>query len=425
MQTEILIALIGKMVDERLALSPTKRGPRGIPGRDGADGKDFIFAEHEGAIRDWAKEFALAFEDLSDDQIENLRGPRGSDGRDGVDGRSFVFEENRDAIESCIRESIVGIKDSLKLRFSDLTDDEIGQIRGPRGRDGHPGRDFNFEENRDAIESSIHSGVERIKPELKLRYDDLSEQERSELRGPRGRDGHPGRDFDFEEHREFFESLKMRFEDLTDAERESLKLRFNQLTDVERDSLKLRFEDLSSEDKLALRGPRGLRGQRGSHGRDGKDGLSIRGLPGLHGLRGIPGQHGIDGRDGLNGRDAPYITDIQIEEYGKNEFRFVFEFSDGTEIRSKRLTLPAPVYVTQSGGAGGGGSRKVDQDIIVDEPSAILTYVGYAPIGSDTSAAVWKVKRLQVIGSETIIEYADSNPFFDNVWDDRASFSYG
>lgn len=424
MQSEVLIALIGKMVDERLAQFPSpKRGLRGFSGRDGVDGKDFNFAEHEGTIREWAKEFALKFEDLSHDQIEALRGPRGRDGRNGSDGRSFVFEENRDAIESAIQSALDELKPELKLKFEDLTDDERA---GLRGRDGRPGRDFVFEEHReyfDSLKLKFEDLTDEEKEALKLKFEDLTEDERAAIRGPRGRDGRAGRDFVFDEHREYFESLKLKFDDLTDEEKQTLKLKFADLSDEERASLKLRFEDLSEDERILLRGPRGLRGQRGSHGRDGKDGISIRGLPGPQGLKGLPGLNGVDGRDGLDGLDAPYITDIRLIESG-DKISFVFEFSDGSEIETQGVTLPTPVQ-NFSYSSGGGGRVKVDYETIVDEASASIIYVGYALPGNVTSSAVWKIKRIQVVGTETIIGYADSNAFFDNVWDDRASLSYG
>lgn len=376
MDTEILIALIGRMIDERLTGLPHNsghRGPRGFPGRDGRDGKDFSFTEHEGTIREWAKEFALSFEDLSNDQIESLRGPRGRDGTRGLDGHSFVYGEHKNEIESIIRAELLLLRESMRLRYADLSDEERAELRGPRGRDGRDGRDFNFDE-----------------------------------------------------HRDFFEGLKLKFSDLTDAEKDSLKLQFSQLTEEEKASLKLRFEDLTADDRILLRGPRGLRGQRGSHGRDGKDGLSIRGLPGPQGLRGIDGRSGIDGRDGLNGADSPYVVDIQIEEYG-DQIYFVFYLSDGNSIQTSRVDLPKPVIVQQfSGGSSSGGGRKMDLETIVDEANSTTTYVGYAKLGyANTTQANWKIKRITISGSETIIQYADSNAEFDNVWDNRASLVYG
>lgn len=378
MRQEVLIALLSKRVEEILDSLPQShalRGPRGRPGRDGIDGKngrDFVFEEHEETIRSWAKEFSLKFEDLTSEQIESLRGPRG---RDGQDGRSFVFEEHEETIRSWAKE--------FALKFEDLTSEQIKSLRGPRGRDGKDGKDFSYEESKELIESSIRSIVNGIKDSLKLNFSDLTEEEISQLRGPRGRDGRDGRDFVFEDHIEFFKSLKPKFSDFTDEERASLVLKFNQLTEEEKSELKLKFSDLTDEEKISLRGPRGARGQKGTQGREGKSAFEIavengfsgtedewlKSLKGKQGVRGLPGPqgiagisvHGKDGRDGRDGRDAPYVTDIYVDPIRADEVVFVFEFSDDTVIRSNPVKLPrSNVYlgggsVIGVGGGGGGG----------------------------------------------------------------------
>lgn len=50
-------------------------------------------------------------------------------------------------------------------------------------------------------------------------------------------------------------------------------------------------------------------------------------------------------------------------------------------------------------------------------------YVGKAPIGSATSAAVWQVKKIDT-ASPIVIKWADGNDSFDNVMDNAASLSY-
>ena len=42
---------------------------------------------------------------------------------------------------------------------------------------------------------------------------------------------------------------------------------------------------------------------------------------------------------------------------------------------------------------------------------------------SPTSNPVWRIKRIST-SSGVIVEWADGNVNFDNVWDDRASLSY-
>ena len=60
----------------------------------------------------------------------------------------------------------------------------------------------------------------------------------------------------------------------------------------------------------------------------------------------------------------------------------------------------------------------------IDEASATVSYVGKAATGSVTASAVWQVQKLDTT-SGLIITWADSNASFDNVWDNRASLTYG
>lgn len=365
------------------------RGPRGRDGVKGRDGKDFNFSEHEEAFKSWAKEFALKFEDFTAEQVNSITGPAGRDGRDG---KSFNFSEHEETFKSWARE--------FALKFEDLTVDQIDRLRGPRGRDGRDGRDgkdFNFSEHSEEIRGWVQ--------EFSLKFADLTADEIEKLRGPRGRDGKDGKGFIFEEHAEFFQSLRPKFSDFTEEERNQLVLRFSHLTEEEKSQLKLRFEDLSDEDRLKLRGARGTRGQRGAPGRDGengKDGLSIQGVPGLPGIMGRPGRDGLngldgsDGRDGEDGKDAPYITDIKIDQYKHNEFEFIFEFSDGTSVRSEKVKLPTPNVYSSAGGGGvssnsGGGGGDVSvlyEGVEVLSAASSLDFVGEGVLVEDAGGGV-------------------------------------
>jgi len=79
MEHEILIALLAKKIEQRLAALPDNsplRGPRGQRGVAGRDGKDFDFKEVEPIVKEWIKEFSLKFEDLTPENIESLKGPK-------------------------------------------------------------------------------------------------------------------------------------------------------------------------------------------------------------------------------------------------------------------------------------------------------------------------------------------------------------
>lgn len=60
----------------------------------------------------------------------------------------------------------------------------------------------------------------------------------------------------------------------------------------------------------------------------------------------------------------------------------------------------------------------------VDEASATVTYIGKAAIGSSSGQSLWQISKIDTT-SGTVITWADSNDSFDNVWDDRASLTYG
>lgn len=344
MDNEVLLAIIFKKVEERLkAFHTPSRGPRGQRGARGVDGKDFEFTDHSEAIQEWIKQAAIKFEDFTAEDIEKIRGPRGRDGRDGVD---FDFSLHEETIKSWAEE--------FSLKFTDLSYEQIESLRGPRGRDGRDGKDFSLEDSKELIIQSVHELISNIQDSLKLKFTDLTTTEIEEIRGPRGREGKDGKDFNFEDHRDFFLSLKPKFSDFTAEEIAQISLRFSQLTPAEKEELKLRFEDLTDEDRQRLKGSRGARGQRGLPGRDGREGIDgargVRGLPGATGIRGLQGPPGHDGEDG---DDAPYITAIDIDQYRQDEFVFVFEFSDGSSIRSEPVKLPKNSTTFYAGGGGG------------------------------------------------------------------------
>jgi hypothetical protein len=51
-----------------------------------------------------------------------------------------------------------------------------------------------------------------------------------------------------------------------------------------------------------------------------------------------------------------------------------------------------------------------------------VTYLGEASIGSATSSAVWRIKKIVETGDDVSITYAGGK--FNQVWDNRASLTY-
>lgn len=62
--------------------------------------------------------------------------------------------------------------------------------------------------------------------------------------------------------------------------------------------------------------------------------------------------------------------------------------------------------------------------VLVDDNTATITYVGEAPSGSSESSSVWRIKRLETVGTVLKITWADGNQFFDNNWSVRTGLSY-
>lgn len=60
-----------------------------------------------------------------------------------------------------------------------------------------------------------------------------------------------------------------------------------------------------------------------------------------------------------------------------------------------------------------------------DQVSDTTAYLGEAAVGSATSASAWRISKFTFSAEgDVIIEYADGNANFDNVWDNRTSLSY-
>ena len=60
-----------------------------------------------------------------------------------------------------------------------------------------------------------------------------------------------------------------------------------------------------------------------------------------------------------------------------------------------------------------------------DQIDPTLGYIGEANPGTATSAASWRVRKLDFgVDGDVTVTWADGNSNFDNIWDNRASLSY-
>jgi uncharacterized protein YlzI (FlbEa/FlbD family) len=417
-EKKYLVILIDALIKEAInkaEFTDTLRGPRGFKGKDG---EGFDLEVHGEALKQYILQNIPKFE-LSEEQRKELTGPKGETGEPGLpgksgkDGKDFSFDESQKEIESILVTHITNIQDTLKLRFSDLTDEEKESLRGLRGADG---KAFILSENIEEISSLILSHIKEIKEDLKLKFTDLSEDEIATLRGPRGQRGKQGKDFVFDEHKDRVIDI---IADYIGSIQSELKLKFADLTPEDKDSLKLKFDDLTDDDKRSLKGARGQRGkqgiqgEKGDKGNDGQRGsvwseskkspevyewnshgdihlntdsqdlfmfsstdgwkkiANIRGARGVPGVPGVQGERGFSGLSGRNGKDAPVIVDVETIQRDST-VRLKFIFSDGSEVISDSFEIPDAKVIKNifmsgfGGGDGGGGDGKSAYEIAVD-----------------------------------------------------------
>lgn len=62
--------------------------------------------------------------------------------------------------------------------------------------------------------------------------------------------------------------------------------------------------------------------------------------------------------------------------------------------------------------------------LIVDEASPTVTYVGEAAIGTPETAPNWRIKKLEQVGSQLKIKFAEGSSNWNAVWNDRSSLTY-
>ena len=79
---------------------------------------------------------------------------------------------------------------------------------------------------------------------------------------------------------------------------------------------------------------------------------------------------------------------------------------------------------------GGQGQTDIDEEryttAIAYDASNNPIYVGEALEGTAKSAASWRIKKLtwDANGNCTDLQWADGNDNFDNIWDNRTTYSY-
>ena len=68
----------------------------------------------------------------------------------------------------------------------------------------------------------------------------------------------------------------------------------------------------------------------------------------------------------------------------------------------------------------------LQESIRVDfSSSTAYVYKGFATVGSSDGAAMWKICKISLLDADAgSTRWADGNLLYDNVWDNRASYTY-
>lgn len=65
-----------------------------------------------------------------------------------------------------------------------------------------------------------------------------------------------------------------------------------------------------------------------------------------------------------------------------------------------------------------------EKNLVVDEVSSSLIYIGEAAISVSELEPFWKIKRIKTIDNIVRITWADGNENYDNVWASRTGYLY-
>lgn len=202
-------------------------------------------------------------------------------------------------------------------------------------------------------------------------------------------------------------------------------------------------------------GPQGIAGPKGERGERGE-----RGLTGPQGVQGIQGEKGEPGTPAPDYRN-------EFEEALKNFNQRLTE--NATRVDNSIQKQIDRINQSLST-IGGGGSYKlvdnadvdkaalkgvVDDAILIYDPTkkkfiadsfvnvldrlkaelevqynklidqeGTFYYIGEALPGTNTDQPKWRIKRIEEVGNDYNILWADGTAEFDKIWDDRVTFTY-
>lgn len=125
------------------------------------------------------------------------------------------------------------------------------------------------------------------------------------------------------------------------------------------------------------------------------------------------------------GLDVNILNGISIGDLDASKDNVAIRDSDGDELAiNPDGSINTNTTVDLDAATGDNVAIGNTWKKLIDQPTATVTYIGLANPGTLAGAATWQIKRINVVGSLTAIEFADGNLNFDNVWNNRAILSY-
>lgn len=95
-----------------------------------------------------------------------------------------------------------------------------------------------------------------------------------------------------------------------------------------------------------------------------------------------------------------------VRPIGTNTNPIKFD-TEGTDANGREIVLARPEVPTR-----------------IDEVSDSLFYLGWAELDTLESETLWKIRRIQQVGTVWEQKYVNGNEFYRYVWNDRASYAY-
>lgn len=88
--------------------------------------------------------------------------------------------------------------------------------------------------------------------------------------------------------------------------------------------------------------------------------------------------------------------------------------------------MPANIFEVTQGGIqfSHDAVNSLDKKIENVGGGGTTYYQGEAAPGSTTTADLWRVKRIAVVGDVTSVSFADGSPNFNKSWDGRTGYTY-